>query len=202
MIGDATKLTRSLLRKAASVTLETECGYRVDVEENRQGVAQGARLIATKGSDRLRVAVRTSLSRRIRLMRRGDGAWRTISDVDLVVVAVPADRRSTAIEVLGFVPDDIIKAFDIALENLRTRDAGFPVVVALDDKTRRGATNSAAGLKMKAKWKYILPLDAPALREPTEAETGAQFIERVKREFAQRNGVDVSTVIVEFHIVA
>ena len=178
---------------------ETECGYRVDADEIRQGVAQGARLIAIKGSQSLRVAVRTSLSRKIRLMRRDDGEWRTIPDVDLVVVAVPANRRSTAIEVLGFKPDDITKSFNAALEGLKTkRDAGFPVVVALDEKTRRGA--AAAGLKTKAIWKHVLPLDAPTLREATKAETGAEFINRVKREFAERNGVDVSMVIVEFRI--
>jgi hypothetical protein len=132
-------------------------------------------------------------------MRRDDGEWRTIPDVDLVVVAVPADRRSTAIEVLGFKPDDITKSFNAALEGLKTkRDAGFPVVVALDEKTRRGA--AAAGLKTKAIWKHVLPLDAPTLREASKAETGAEFINRVKREFAERNGVDVSMVIVEFRI--
>lgn len=201
MIGDTTKLTRAILRKAAGLVLETECGYRVDVDEIRQGVAQGARLIAIKGEQTLRVAVRTSLSRKIRLMRRDDGAWRTIPDVDLVVVAVPADHRSTAIEVLGFKPDDIIKIFDAALESLKTkRDAGFPVVVALDEKTRRGV--AAAGLKTKAIWKHVLPLDAPTLRETTKAETGAEFINRVKREFAERNGVDISMVAVEFRVVA
>ena len=200
MIGNPAKLTRPLLRKAASVILETECGYRVDADQIRQGVAQGARLIAIKGSQSLRVAVRTSLSRKIRLMRRDDGAWRTIPDVDLVVIAVPADRSSTAIEVLGFKPDDIIKSFDVALQSLKTkRDAGFPVVVALDEKTRRGA---AAGLKTKAIWKYVLPLDAPTLREASKAETGAEFINRVKREFAERNGVDVSMVVVEFRVVS
>ena len=199
MIGNPAKLTRPLLRKAASVILETECGYQVDADQIRQGVAQGARLIAIKGSQSLRVAVRTSLSRKIRLMRRDDGEWRTIPDVDLVVVAVPANRRSTAIEVLGFKPDDITKSFNAALEGLKTkRDAGFPVVVALDEKTRRGA--AAAGLKTKAIWKHVLPLDAPTLREATKAETGAEFINRVKREFAERNGVDVSMVIVEFRI--
>jgi ABC-type Fe3+-hydroxamate transport system substrate-binding protein len=201
MIGNTPKLTRALLRKAAGVVLETECGYRVEVDEIRQGVAQGARLIAIKGAQTLRVAVRTSLSRKIRLMRRDDGAWRTIPDVDLVVVAVPADRKSTAIEVLGFKPDDIIKSFDAALESLETkRDAGFPVVVALDEKTRRGV--AAAGLKTKAIWKYFLSLDAPALGEATKAETGAEFINRVKREFAERNGVNVSMVVVEFRLVA
>ena len=89
---DTTKLTRGLLRKAAIIVLATERGYRVDADEIRQGVARGARLIATKGGQKLRVSVRTSLSRKIRLMPRKDKTWRTIPDVDLVVIAVPADR--------------------------------------------------------------------------------------------------------------
>jgi hypothetical protein len=202
MVGETTKLTRALLRKAAGVILETECGYRVDVDEIRQGVAPGARLIAVKGAQKLRVAVRTSLSRKIRLMRRNDGKWRTIQDVDLVVVAVPADRGATAIEVLGFKRDDFIEIFDAALQSLKAnRDAGFPVVVALDEKTKHGSA-AAAGLKTKAIWKHVLPLDAPTLREATKAETGAEFINRVKREFAERNGVDVNMVVVEFRVVS
>jgi len=202
MIGDTTKLTRALLRKAAGVILETECGYRVDADEVRQGVAPGARLIAVKGAQKLRVAVRTSLSRKIRLMRRNDGKWRTIQDVDLVVVAVPADRGATAIEVLGFKRDDFIEIFDAALQSLKTnRDAGFPVVVTLDEKTKPGSA-AAAGLKTSAIWKHVLPLDAPTLREATKAETGVEFINRVKAEFAERNGVDVSMVVVEFRVVS
>jgi hypothetical protein len=196
------ELTRALLRQAAGIVLETECGYRVDADGIRQGVAQGARLIATKGAQKLRVAVRTSLTRKIRLMRRNDGKWRTIPDVDLVVIAVPADRPATAIEVLGFRPDDMIQAFDAALQILKSnRDAGFPVVVALDEKTKHGAA-TAAGLKAKAIWKHILPLDAPTLRKATKAETGVEFINRVKTEFAARNGVDASMVVVEFRVVS
>ena len=61
---------------------------------------------------------------------------------------------------------------------------------------------AAAGLKTKAIWKHVLPLDAPILQEATKAETGVEFITRVKREFAERNGVDVSMVAVEFRIVS
>ena len=201
MVEEAGTLTRAQLRKAARAVLEIERGYRVDFDEIRQGVAPGARLIAVKGAQKLRVAVRTSLSRKIRLMRRNDGKWRTIQDVDLVVVAVPADRGSTAIEVLGFKRDDFIEISDAALQNLKTRDAGFPVVVALDEKTKLGSA-AAAGLKSKAIWKHVLPLDAPTLQEATKAETGVEFITRVKREFAERNGVDVSMVVVEFRVVS
>src|SRR5688572_21967942 len=95
------KIPRALLRRAAWAVLE-KLGYRVEADEKRQGVAPGARLLATKGNRTSRVAVRTSHSRRVRLMPRSDGNWRTVSDVDLVVVAVPAYRKSTAIEVLGF----------------------------------------------------------------------------------------------------
>jgi hypothetical protein len=48
------------------------------------------RLIATKASEKLKVAVRTSLVREAGFMRSDDSKWQTISDVDLVMVAVPS----------------------------------------------------------------------------------------------------------------
>ena len=143
-----TAITRGFLRRAAWAVLDKERGYRVEADERRQGVAPGARLLATKDGRILRVAVRTSLTRKVRLMPLGDGNWRTVSDVDLVVVAVPAHRKSTAIEVLGFDPRLMISRFDAALETLPTGSVGeLPVVIALDEKTRRGSRNVPADLK-------------------------------------------------------
>ena len=194
-------IDRAILRRAAWVALEMECGYRVEVDERRQGVAAGARLLATKGSRTSRVAVRTSLTRRVRLMPRGDGSWRTVSDVDLVVVAVPAYRKSTAIEVLGFEPETMIGRFNAALKSLAGGSAtDLPVVVALDEKTRRGSRNVPADLKSAALWHHVLPLNAPLLLDVASSQSQKGFVERVKREFAELNGVDASKVTVEFKI--
>ena len=195
--------SRAILRRAAWAALQNECGYRIEVDERRQGVAPGARLLATKGSRTLRVAVRTSLTRRVRLMPRGDGSWRTVSDVDLVVVAVPAYRKSTAIEVLGFDPETMIGRFNAALKGRRGgSETDLPVVVALDEKTRRGSRNVPADLKSAALWHHVLPLDAPSLLDVANSQSHKGFVERVKREFAELNGVDASKVTVEFKIIS
>jgi hypothetical protein len=62
-----------------------------------QGFLPGARLMAIKGATKIKVAVRTSLDREIGLMRDGNGNWRTIPKVDMVVVAVPAVGDSASV---------------------------------------------------------------------------------------------------------
>src|SRR5215207_10763471 len=101
MVSRATKLSRDVLRRAASIGLQ-RAGYRVGQAPGSQGVAAGSRLIATNCEGTFSVAVRTSPSRKITLMRTENGKWRTIKEGGLVVVAVPADRISSAIEVFGF----------------------------------------------------------------------------------------------------
>jgi hypothetical protein len=44
--------------------------------------------------------------------------------------------------------------------------------------------------------------DEEMLRKSAEQSSARSFIERVKREFYEINGVDVSKVVVEFRIVA
>jgi hypothetical protein len=200
---EKTAITRPFLRTAAQAVLEKKLGYRVEIDAQRQGVAPGARLLATQGDRTFSVAVRTSLSRRVRLMPRDDGYWRTVSDVDLVVVAVPAYRNSSAIEVLGFEASAMIERFNAALKTLPSSSAAdLPVVIAIDEKTRRGSRNVPADLKSAALWHYVLPLSAPLLLDIANSQSRKGFVERVKREFAQLNGVDVSKVAVEFKIIS
>jgi hypothetical protein len=197
-------IPRPLLRKAAAVVLETKLGYRVELDVGGRGVAPGARLLATKGSKTEYVAVRSAASRRIRAVRRDDGHWRTFPDVDLVVVAVPARSKANAIEVLGFKSGKIIECFDAAVKELPgATPYDEPVIVALDEKVRSGARTVPAGLKASAEWHHIVAIDDPFLKEVTNAESSAGgFVERVKREFAELNGVDVSKVAVEFKILS
>ena len=191
-------LKRRLLRRAAKLILEKELGFRVEIERGQRGVATGARLSATKGSQTITVAVRSSLSRRVKLMRTKEGTWQTIPEMDLVVVAVPANRASTAIEVLGFEPPEFLKAFDGALKTLpKSSDPDFPVVVSLDE-----SSSSGHSLGSMARWRHVLSLDAPELRNVAENQSETGFVERVKREFAEIAGVDVSEVSVEFKIIS
>jgi hypothetical protein len=56
------------------------------------------------------------------------------------------------------------------------------------------------GLKEKSRWQEIITPDEEMLRKGYEQLSARGFIERVKREFAEINGVDVSKVKVRFEI--
>ena len=147
-------------------------------------------MASLKGSKTEEVAVRTNASRRVRGVRRDDGLGRTLSDVDFVDVAVPARDPANSVEVLGFSPQTIIDRLDATLKQLPKNSArDEPVIVALDDKVRSDART--AGLKSSAKWQHILSIDDPLLKEAATEETSEGFVQRVKREFAELNGVDV-----------
>jgi hypothetical protein len=195
------QITKKLLRGAARKIIEERRGFRVTVDQ-RPGAAFGARLLAVQGDQEFKIAVRTSTRREVGLMRRDDGHWRTIPSVDEVVVAVPSEDM-TAIEVLGFDPDRMLEAFDAAFKSRKIiQSSDAPIFVALDAEMKKGSKSLAANLKAKAKWTEKLMLDAHTLSSIPKSDSSDGFIERIKREFAERNGVDVSKVIVEFRIVA
>jgi hypothetical protein len=197
-----TAIPRSLLRIAAAVVLENKLGYRVEAHVPGRGVSPGVRLLATKGSKTEDVAVRSDASRRVRGVRRDDGRWRTFPDVDLVVVAVPARDKANSIEVLGFSPQTIMECLDATLKGLpKNRPHDEPVVIALDKKVRSGARTVPSGLKASAMWQHVLSVDDPLLKN-VKTESSEGFVQRVKREFAELNGVDVSKVLVEFKIIS
>jgi hypothetical protein len=198
------RITKTQLRAYARTALEQRRGYVVTIDK-AQGFVPGARLTAIIGGKEIKVAVRTSLDREVGFIRDRQGNWRTIPKVDLVVVAVPADdkvrkRRSVeAIEVFGFDPKVLKREFDAALAAQLERhpDLSYkaPIFVSLDKVPGR-ASSSSSVLKTKNLWREELPLNSMALH----GDVG--FIERVKREFAELMGVDVSRVTVDFHINA
>jgi hypothetical protein len=148
--------------------------------------------------------VRTSLDREVGLTRQPEGHWTTVSKVDLVLVVVPATDQPDTAEVFGFAPKVLIGAFDAALA-ARADDGSLapkvPIFIALDPD--RGAANPVTvGLKATAEWRDVVTLAAARIREDSERESIKAFIERVKREYAERNGVDVGNVTVEFRIKA
>jgi hypothetical protein len=146
------------------------------------------------------VGVRTSFERGLGLARDKTGRWR-ISDVDEVLVAVPTDDK-TSVEVMSFDPKLLIKIFDDALNqrpNLK-EDYRLPVFMPLDKKRLRSTGAIIPGLKEKSVWRKIMKPDEEMLRKSAEQSSARSFIERVKREFAEINGVDVSKVTVHFGI--
>lgn len=196
------KLRKSHFRACARVALERH-GFSVDIKHGA-GIIHGARLRAIKDGQQYEVAVRTSLDREIGLTREPDGRWRTIPRMDFVLVAVPSADVPDCAEILCFRPSVLIEAFDRALSQHKQTKPAFshkaPVFVVLD---RLGDLRvSGSGLKNKAEWIELIPLGSVPVIGVTPSDTSNRFVERVKREFAQLIGVDVSKVEVTFRIVA
>jgi hypothetical protein len=194
------RITRSQLRACARAALERR-GYLVKINKG-QGFVPGTRLTAIKGAKEINVSVRTSLDREIGLLRDHEGNWRTIPKMAMVVVAVPVVGDPASVEAFGFDPKVLIREFDAALAIQRRRHPDFshkaPIFVPLDKASGKEKTELISGLKKKMLWREVLQLKFVKLQG--DAATG--FIERVKREFAELMGVDVSKVTVEFHINA
>ena len=195
------RITKQQLRDAAWEAV-TNRQYRPELVSG-PGIVSGARLRATAGPIAgEQIAVRTSQDREVGLLRRDDDRkWRTIPKVRELVVAVPSlTNPDSLIEVLGFDSKTVIAQFDAAVEKAGSRALSYkaPVFMALEDP-QKGSGALAGGLGAKAKWRKIISVESIAAKLPDQSDG---FIERVKREFAERNGVDVSKVVVEFRIVA
>jgi hypothetical protein len=177
-------------------------GYTVR-QVTAAGIVPGARLqVRKEGDPKKRIAVRTSKDRKVGLMRDPDtGHWRTIPDADEVVVAVQAQHDPNLAEVFGFDPEVLIRAFDaLAAKALagksREKALKSPIFIALDHQLD-DPHELSSNLKKKFSWSMIVPLNP----QKTAAEGSVRFVERVKREFAELNGVDISKVIVNFQII-
>jgi hypothetical protein len=73
-----------------------------------------------------------------------------------------------------------------------------PIFVSLDKVSGKAKTDLISGLQTKKQWREVLLLNSVSPR----GDAAVGFIERVKREFAELMGVDVSKVTVDFHINA
>jgi hypothetical protein len=188
------------LREAAQMVL-TNRDY-APVPVSGRGIVPGTRWKATKGpAAGQQIAVRTPVTREVGFVRRDDKpGWRTISNSKIpeTVVAVPSlSDPESLIEVLCFNSKTMAAKFDAAVKKARDRTLypNAPVFLALDEIPQSGSGALTGGLKAEAKWREEISVDL--VSAPPD-----EFFERVKREFAERNGVDVSKVIVEFRIVA
>jgi hypothetical protein len=194
-----TNLRKAHLRECARKALENR-GYSVK-DLGGPGVVPGARLRISKGSKTYTVAVRTSLERKVGLVRNPDGGWMTVPSVDRVVVVTPAEDPNCA-EVLGFTPAAIIKVFDKVLAARKKQNPDFsskaPIFVALDPVKRGNKT--FRGLKELSAWQRDVPLASVPSQPSAKGEPVPAFVDRVKREFAQLIGIKEENVTVEFLI--
>ena len=191
----------SMLRDAVPAVLKS-LDYRV-VSQSSRGVLPGARLVATKEGKTFRVAVKVLLERRMNFTRLSATKWRTLSDVDVVIAVAPVGDGSDAYEIIAFAAKPLIACFDQAWKTLKKANRalafGVPVFIPLDEGSKKNVGHDVANLMELKDWAVARSLsEMRALSSVTAPDT---FIDRVKREFAERNEVDVSKVVVEFRII-
>ena len=161
----------------------------------------GARLIANTDGEEIDIAVKASVERSLNFTKQSKSRWRTLSAVELVVAVVPALNKND-IEVLGFDKPALITEFEKAWKALekagRSLSFEIPIFIPLDEVSRKNVGHDIANLKARASWS--VRLTAEEVRTRLAAESGETFYDRIKREFAERNGIDVSKVEVEFRV--
>jgi hypothetical protein len=210
------------LRACARVALERR-GFVVRKKPGL-GVVPGARLrIQRPGQAEQTVVVRVSKKRKIGISRhQWSGRWFEVPGLNEVVIVSPSLHDPRLADVIGFDAGVLIQVFEV-LDTLRNgpytenRELNFPILVALDPRPGDESNSSSSNLIEKASWVAEVSLPEPAStsidhvvdgREPARAVASSEpkvkpegFIERVRREFAEINGVDVGKVMVNFHIV-
>ncbi len=194
--------TKQDLRECGRLAIEKRPGPPPHIEEVRgPGIVPGARLRVTNGSNERIVAIRTSWDRNVGFARRPDGRWVTMPNVDEVLIVLPSAQEPDLAEVFWFGSHTLIEAFDAALVVRKAEGPDLsptaPIFVALD-----GESDVTAGLKSKAKSRVTISRSELLTRRRADRATEESFIDRVKREFAEMNGVDVSKVVLEIKIVA
>jgi hypothetical protein len=188
------------MRDAAAAVLERR-GYETEIKTGR-GLVAGARLIAKKGDEIEVIGVRTSFERALSLTRHRNGSWRTLENVNLLLVVAPQQKRPDTLEVLAFEPSAVKRVFDRALKAMKKKGQAprleVPIFVPLDHSSRKDVGHGILGLKDEAIYSDAVTWEDAAAHSNAGREES--WIDRVKREFAERNGVDVSKVAVEFRI--
>jgi hypothetical protein len=207
------------LRKCARLAFEKR-GFVV-TKKAGLGVAPGSRLrIQRPGQAQRTVVVRVSKKRRIGIRRhRWSRKWFEVPGLNEVVVVSPSLSDPNIADVFGFDAAALEQLFD-TVDTMRNgpftseREFNFPIFVGLDPRQSDDSNMMSSNLINEATWQeQILLSDSTAdasidLGEVVAARTTSSskvnregFIERVRREFAEINGVDVAKVTVNFQIV-
>lgn len=194
------KVTRSLKRAAAVAAYEIHGGKASIVKG--KGIVSGARLEGIRDGVKEVMAVRTSEDRVLGFARDADGDWRTLSKVQRVLAVVPRNDGPSGVEVFFFSSDVVIDYFERAKAEMIERDrlpaSEIPTLIPLDEGARKNVGHSVSGLSAKKEWHELF--STQELMAMIDNSKGESFIERVKREFAEINDVDVSKVSVDFRI--
>lgn len=196
-------LDKIKLRRAAAGLLEKR-GLKTK-ERTGKGIRPGARLTAQSADGAVfEVGVRIGSERSIGITRLMNGNFRTLDKVDWVLAIVPDEQRAADYEVFAFDSKTLKSRYGQALEELknagRPPELDVPVFIPFDEQSKKNLGHNIVGLKKAALWS--VSMSAKELEDQNLSEPFESFIDRVKREFAERNEVDVTRVSVEFRILA
>jgi hypothetical protein len=193
---------RKALLRAEVPRILAEHGFTRIRVRSGQGILPGARLVAVKDGKKVHIAVKVSAERTLGFTKKSPTIWRTAGSVDLVVAVVPARDSGEYIEVLAFDSGPLTAEFEKAWQALskagRPLSFEIPIFIPLDKVSRKNLGHSVADLNEHASWVVRVPVND--IRERRSIESAEAFYNRVKREFAERSGVDVSKVEVEFRV--
>jgi hypothetical protein len=135
--------------------------------------------------------------------RLSDGNWRTLRSVHWVLSVVPDDESRTDFVIFAFEAKTLTNWFNKALKGLekakRAPELDVPIFIPLDEQSKKNVGHNIVGLKKAVLWSA--PIGLKQLENQSLDESSETFIDRVRREFAERNEIDVSKVAVEFHIL-
>ena len=195
------KILKQELRRLAALSKQKK-GFEI-VDVGGRGIGAGVRLRARKGLIRREIAVRTSDDRKVGLTRTPDGKWRTVSEVDEVLVAAISKNDPTTVEIFSFFAPDLMKAFDRLLKHYdglqRGRGGKLPPVFMSLDPLKKDPDGIRSNLKGSAQPPEHFPLRIAAVSEVPATETMDEFTDRIVKEYAARVGADADNVTVEFH---
>ena len=122
-----------------------------------------------------------------------------MQSVDWVLCVVPAYKSETAFMVFAFEAVKLSAWFDRALMALekagRAPALDVPIFIPLDQKSEKNVGHDVAGLKRAALWSE--KIDQEKLADDTRRDELDELFDLLKQKVAEREGIDVSKVVIQ-----
>ena len=190
--------SKARLREAAGDVLRAK-GFRIQPRKGK-GFRPGARWQAKPpDGPAFEVAVRTGRGRSLGVSRLSGGSWRTLSSVQLVLCVVPTAKNPKMFVVFAFEAEKLSAWFDRALEALEKAERApaldVPIFIPLDRKSKKNVGHDVAGLKRAALW--CETIDPKIMAEKVQRDEVDELFDLLKQKIAEREGIDVSEVILQ-----
>lgn len=186
------------LREAAANVLRAK-GFSMQPRKGK-GIRPGARWrVKPADGPAFQVAVRTGRGRSLGCSRLSDGSWRTLHSVHWVLCVVPAYKSPTTFVVFAFEAQKLSAWFNRALEALekagRAPALDVPIFIPLDQKPEKNVGHKVSGLKRAALW--CETIDQKKMADKVLRDELDELFDLLKQKIAERDGIDVSKVVLQ-----